>query len=116
MTEPDDADPRKPGDPPWRSRTARRSCDPRAAAVLKAYRRVHGWTVSEASRQTGVSRRMITLLEQARRRPSRSLAEALISGYGIRPEHASAVRAVALPNIGRDSPYRTGTAPPGGWP
>jgi len=46
--------------------------------------------------------------------PSVSLAEALIDGYGIGsvPEHAEAVRAIALPDVGRDSTIqdRTGSA------
>jgi DNA-binding XRE family transcriptional regulator len=108
---PDDVSPRKPGDPPWRSRTAHRSCNPRAAAVLQVYRRTHGWTISEAARQSGVSRRMIGMLERAQRRPSLSLAEALIAAYGIPDGYAGDVRAVALPSVGRDSPYRTGDAP-----
>lgn len=109
---PDDVSPRKPWDPPWRSRTAHRSCDPRAAAVLAVYRRTHGWTVSEAARQSGVSRRMIGMLERAQRRPSVSTAEALITAYGIPGDHAEDVRAVALPSVGRDSPYRTGDVSP----
>jgi DNA-binding XRE family transcriptional regulator len=106
--QPDEASPRRPHDPPWRSRTAHRSCDPKASDMLKMYRLLRGWSVSEASRRTGVSRRMIGLLERAQRRPSLPLAEALIAGYGIRPEHAAIIRAIALPNVGRDSPYRTG--------
>lgn len=107
---PDDVSPTKPWDPPWRSRTAHRSCDPRAAAVLAVYRRTHGWTVSEAARQSGVSRRMIGMLEHAQRRPSVAVAEALITAYGIPGGHAEDVRAVALPNVGRDSPYKTSDA------
>jgi DNA-binding XRE family transcriptional regulator len=109
---PDDESPPKPWDPPWRSRTAHRSCNPRAAAVLQVYRRTHGWTISEAARRSGVSRRMIGMLERAQRRPSISTAEALITAYGIPGGHAEDVRAVALPNVGRDSPYRTGDASP----
>jgi ribosome-binding protein aMBF1 (putative translation factor) len=69
--EPDDIDPPKPGDPHWRSRHAHRSCDPAAAAVLREARRACGWSVSEAARRSGVSRRMIGMLEAAQRRPSR---------------------------------------------
>ena len=66
----DEVSPRKPGDPPWRSRTAHRSCDPAAAAVLRAARLARGWSLSEAARRSGVSRRIINLLEAAERRPS----------------------------------------------
>jgi len=58
------------GDPSWRSRTGHRSCSSRAAAALKYYRRAREWSVSEAARQSGVSRRMIGMLERAQRRPS----------------------------------------------
>lgn len=112
MTRPDEVSSPKPGDPPWRSRTAHRSCDPRAAAILIWYRtRRNDWSVSEAARQSGVSRRMIGMLEHAQRRPSVSTAEALIDAYGITGDHAEDVRAIALPNVGRDSPYRTGREP-----
>jgi hypothetical protein len=112
--EPDDVDPRKPGDPPWRSRAAHRSCDPKAAEVLRLHRLRRGWTVSEASRQSGVSRRMIGLLEHAQRRTSVSLAEALIDAYGIQRPLAGVVRAIALPDVGRDSPYKVGVMT-SGW-
>jgi transcriptional regulator with XRE-family HTH domain len=108
---PDDASPRKPGDPWWRSRTAHRSCDPHAAAVLRRARAAHGWSVSEAARRSGVSRRMITMLERAERRPSVSTAQALIRAYRLTGERADAIRAIAVPCAGRDSPYRTGIEP-----
>lgn len=111
MTALDDVSSPKPWDPPWRSRTAHRSCDPRAAAVLRYYRQARGWNVSEAARQSGVSRRMIGMLEHAQRRPSVSTAEMLIGAYGITGGHAEDVRAIALPNVGRDSPYKTGREP-----
>lgn len=106
---PDDVSPRRPHDPPWRSRTARRSLDPAAARALRRARL--GWSVSEASRRTGVSRRMIKLLEQGQRRPSVPLAEALIRGYGMSEAEAGPVRAEAVSLAGRDSPYRQGWRP-----
>jgi len=69
----DKVSPPKPSDPPWRSRHAHRSCDPRAASLLRTYREARGWTVSEAAKQTGVSWRMVGMLEAAQRRPSESL-------------------------------------------
>jgi hypothetical protein len=104
----DDCDSLKPWDPPWRSRTAHRSCNPRAAAVLAVYRKARGWTISEAARQSRVSRRMIGSLEHAQRRPSVSVSEALIAAYRITGSHADDVREIALSNVGRDSPYRRG--------
>ena len=112
--EPDHVDPPKPWDPEWRSRHAHRSCDPTAAAVLRQARAARGWSVSEAARQSGVSRRMIGMLERAQRRPSESTAEALIHAYRITGEHAAKVRAIAIPFVGRDSPFKTGVEP-GGW-
>ncbi len=114
MTVLDDVSPRKPTDPPWRSRHAHRSLDPRVAAILKHYRQARGWNVSEAARQSGVSRRMIGMLEHAQRRPSESTAEALITAYRIPADHAAEVRDIAIPFVGRDSPYRTGIEP-GTW-
>jgi DNA-binding XRE family transcriptional regulator len=110
----DEVSPPKPGDPPWRSRTAHRSCDPEAAAVLRRARRERGWSVSEAARRSGVSRRMIGMLEAAQRRPSESTAEALIIAYRLSGERAEAVWAIAVPLVGHDSPYKTG-AWPDGW-
>jgi ribosome-binding protein aMBF1 (putative translation factor) len=108
---PDDADPRKPWDPPWRSRTAHRSCDPNAAAILKTYRQRRGWSVSEASRRSGVSRRMIGMLEHAQRRPSESTIRALINAYQITGQDAAEVWDIAIPLVGKDSPYRDGWRP-----
>ena len=75
---------------------------------------MRGWSFSEAARQSGVSRRMIGLLEAAQRRPSVCTAEALIAAYRLAEDDAVAVWAIALPLVGRDSPYRTG-AWPDGW-
>lgn len=105
---PDEADPRRPYDPPWRSRTAHRSLDPAVSAILSERRAELGWNRSQASRQTGVSRRMILALERGDRRPSISLAEALIDGYGLDSAAAAVVRSAGLPSVGRDSPFRHG--------
>jgi DNA-binding XRE family transcriptional regulator len=82
--------------------------------LLRIYRQARGWTVAEAARQTHVSRRMIGMLEAAQRRPSESTAEALIGAYRMTDQHADDVRAIAVPYVGRDSPYRTGVTP-GPW-
>jgi transcriptional regulator with XRE-family HTH domain len=60
--------------------------------VLAERRAERGWNRSEASRQTGVSRRMILALERGERRPSVSLAQALIDGYRLGGDAAAIVR------------------------
>lgn len=110
----DEVSPRKPDDPPWRSRIAHRSSDPSAMGALRRARLGHGWSMTRAAVETGVSRGMISLLERGLRRPSESLADALIYSYGITGGDADAVRAIALPFVGRDSPFKTGVAP-GAW-
>lgn len=82
--------------------------------MLRNARRAHGWSVSEAARRSGVSRRMIGMLEHEQRRPSESTAEALITAYRITGDDMEAVWSIALPNVGRDSPFNTGVEP-GGW-
>lgn len=67
--------------------------------------------MTRAARETGVSRPMISQLERGQRRPSGSLAEALIAGYGMKGFDAEAVRSIALPLVGRDSPLKTGVIP-----
>lgn len=108
----DEADPRRPQDPPWRSRTAHRSSSPAAMAALRRARERNGWSMTRAAAETGVSRAMISLLENGLRRPSTSLAEALIGGYEMTGDEADAVRSIAIAWVGRDSPYRTGVTPP----
>src|SRR5450755_18508 len=68
--------------------------------------------MTRAATETGVSRPMISLLERGLRRPSVSLADTLISGYGMDPADADVVRSIAIDWVGRDSPYRTGVTPP----
>ena len=98
---PDETDPPKPWDPPWRSRTAHRSCDPEAARVLRRARLTCGWTVSEAARHSAVSRRMIGMLEHAQRRPSSATAEALITAYRLTGDDAAVVWSIALEWVGK---------------
>lgn len=108
--------PRRPQDPPWRSRTAHRSSDPEAMEALRRGRLGRGWTMTRAARETGVSRPMISLLERGLRRPSESVAEALIYVYRLTGQEADAVRSIALELVGRDSPFKTGVSPaPAAW-
>jgi ribosome-binding protein aMBF1 (putative translation factor) len=101
----DDVSPRKPHDPPWRSRTAHRNLDPDVVAMLAGARADLGWSYTEAAWRTGVSRRMLAMLEAGQRVPSVVLAEDLITGYRLDDGAAALLRAAALPNVGRDSPY-----------
>jgi transcriptional regulator with XRE-family HTH domain len=107
----DVSSPRRPQDPSWRSRTAHRTSDPDAMEALQSARLRHGWTISQAAQQTGVSRPHLSLLERGLRRPSESVAEDLIAGYRLTGWEADAVRAIALKFVGRDSPFRTGLTP-----
>ncbi len=110
----DEISPRRPQDPPWRSRTAHRTSDPEAMEALRRSRVRRGWSMTRAAAETGVSRPMISLLERGLRLPSVSLAEALIAGYRMSATEAEAVRSIAIDWVGRDSLYRTGVTPP--WP
>jgi len=80
-------------------------------SALRRGRLGRGWSMSEAASHTGVSRPMLSLLERGQRRPSESVAEDLIDAYGLDDDDADAVRAIARPLVGRDSPYRTGVWP-----
>jgi transcriptional regulator with XRE-family HTH domain len=73
-----------------------------------------GWSQTRAADETGVSRPHLSLLERGLRRPSSSVAEDLINAYEMTDAEAGAVRAIAVPWAGRDSPFRTGIAP-GAW-
>jgi transcriptional regulator with XRE-family HTH domain len=108
----DEVDPPKSWDPPWRSRTAHRSCNPAASAILKRYRLARGWSVSEAARRSGVSRRMIGMLEHSQRRPSVTTIENLIDAYRITGRDAEIAHSIGVEWAGRDSPYKTGVTPP----
>ncbi|HEX3957842.1 MAG TPA: helix-turn-helix transcriptional regulator [Trebonia sp.] len=110
-TRADESDPRKPGDPPWRGRTARRSSSPEATAAFRDARLRRGWTLTVAAEQSGVSRPHLSLLERGLRRPSESVAEDIIAAYKMTDAEADAVNEIAVPWAGRDSPYRTGDAP-----
>lgn len=104
----DEVSPPRPHDPPWRSRTAHRTLAPDVADMLARVRAELGWSLSEAARRTGISRRMLGMLEVGQRVPSTVLAEDLISGYKLGYADADLLRFAALPNVGRDSPLRAG--------
>ncbi len=103
----DEIDLPQPHDPPWRSRHAHRNLDPEVAEMLAQSRRDRGWSQVTAAANLRISRRMIGMLEAGQRVPSVSLAEVLIDGYHLDAGDADLLRSVALPGVGRDSPYRT---------
>ena len=107
----DESDPRKPTDPPWRGRTARRTSTPSAMRALRDARLRRGWTLTRAAEETGVSRPHLSLLERGLRRPSESVAEDIIAAYGMTDAEADSLAKVAVPWAGRDSPFRTGAEP-----
>jgi hypothetical protein len=106
---------RRPDDPWWRKRTAHRTSTRAATRALLEGRQRRGWSQLRAEDETGVSHSHISLLERGLRRPSESVAETLISAYQLTGADADAVRGIAVPWAGRDSPYRTGVAPGGDW-
>jgi hypothetical protein len=54
---------------------------------------------------------MVSMLERGERRPSVSTARSLIRALALTGERADAIRAIAVPCVGRDSPFRTGIEP-----
>ena len=107
----DEASPRRPGDPPWRGRVARRTSTPEAMAAFRDARLRRGWTLTRAARETGVSRPHLSLLERGLRRPSEAVAEIVIRAYRMTALEAHDVSEISVPWAGRDSPHRTGIAP-----
>jgi transcriptional regulator with XRE-family HTH domain len=69
-----------------------------------------GWPVAVAARQVGISDRMLRYLERGERVPSTAVAEDIISGLGLDEIDADLLRSVALPDVGRASPFRGGDA------
>jgi hypothetical protein len=51
---------------------------------------------------------MILALERGERRPSVSLAQALIDGYRLEGDAAAVIRPAGLDYVGRNSPFRRG--------
>jgi transcriptional regulator with XRE-family HTH domain len=74
--------------------------------MLAEARAERGWSLTTAAARTGISRRMLGMLEHGQRVPSTVLAEALIEGYRLGLAAADLLRSVAMPNVGRDSPLR----------
>lgn len=110
----DEVDPRRRGDPPWRERTAHRSLPVDIVWALREARRAHGWTQRQAADEVSISAGMLQHLERGDRRPSTATADDLVAGLNLPPDVAEDLRAVAIPLVGRSSPYRVRAEyPPG---
>ena len=93
-----------------REDTTRHTVTPDLAAMLAYARRRRGWSQREAARKIKVAYGMIGHLEHCRRAPSASLAEEIIDAYQLNPAEADMLRAEAVEDAGRDSPYRRSAA------
>lgn len=102
--------PRRPWDPPWRSRTAHRQLDRDVAALLARAREQRGWSVADAAWRVGITPRMLRYLEAGQRVPSTVVADDLARVYELAGEDTWLLASVALPNVGHASPWRTGEA------
>lgn len=107
----DEADPRRPDDPWWRSRTARRSIDPAVGAMLADHRRARGWSLADAATVTGLSSSYLWKLEAACRAPSLRTVAVLSVAYDLDDHDRAALLAEHSPHTGRASPYLTGRIP-----
>lgn len=73
---------------------------------LRFARRRRGWSFRVAARNLGVSAGYLCHLERGHRVPSTAVAEVLIDGYGIDGPRAERLRGVAVPDVGRASPWK----------
>ena len=55
----------------------------RVAAVVREARSVHGWSKTDVSKRTGISRQMIAAVEAAEANPSLDVLACLLDGLGI---------------------------------
>jgi transcriptional regulator with XRE-family HTH domain len=74
--------------------------------MLAAARRKRGWSLRQAARRANVTPGTIVHLEKARRAPSTVVAEEIICGYRLGPAEAAMLRAAAVPDAGRSSPWK----------
>lgn len=109
---PDDADPRRLGDPEWRERVAHRTLPADIVWALQDARHNRGWTQREAAAAVGISLGTVRHFERGDRLPSVATAEDLIATLDLPPDVVHHLRAVARPYAGRSSPYRGGEYPP----
>ena len=84
----------------------RRTIPPAVAEMLAAARRKHRWSIREAARRVNVAPGTIVHLEKARRAPSVIVAEDIIYGYRLGLAEADMLRAAAVADAGRSSPWR----------
>lgn len=92
---------------PWRDRSVEDSyrghLGPELGGELRAARRRAGlMTTARGAEAVGISESHLRAMENGSRRPSLSVAECLIDAFGIAPDVASELRAVAAIDAGRD--------------
>ena len=102
-----ESSPRRPHDPPWRSRDAVREIPYDVAAMLRATRKARGLTLKGAAEAAGVSWRMLAHLEHGDRAPSHHTAERITAVYQLDVDDAARLHSTAR-RAGYSSPYRTG--------
>jgi hypothetical protein len=89
---------------------ARRDLPADVARALRLGRRARGWSLRVAARNLGVSAGHLCHIERRQRAPSSVVAEILIDGYRLGPFDAGRLRAVAVRDAGRASPWKLGVA------
>ncbi|MGH3407859.1 MAG: helix-turn-helix domain-containing protein [Streptosporangiaceae bacterium] len=73
--------------------------------MLTDARRERRWSFRQAARRAKVTAGTIVHLEKARRAPSAAVAEDIIDGYGLDWHQADMLRAAAVGDAGRSSPW-----------
>lgn len=86
--------------------TPRRGGDPKAGEVIRARRQRLRWSIEYAAARAGCSTGMWSQLENAKRRPSVVMAEAVADALGLSGADLDAVMAAGLEGVGRDNPYK----------
>jgi transcriptional regulator with XRE-family HTH domain len=75
---------------------------PAMASALRTARYRRGITLTEAARITGCTKGHLSLLENAKRAPSATMARALIRTYRLSPDDAERLTAESVKGVGRD--------------
>ena len=86
----------------YEPRSGRHQPPPDFGPTLTAARTAAGLGLRAAARKAGVSAGYLCLLEQGKRSPSETTAEALIDALNATGTAARSIRAAAIPDVGRD--------------
>ena len=81
---------------------SRQAVSAATATDLRVARAARGWSLRQAAVELGISYQHVHHFERARRAPSPSVAEALISGLGLGPTTSARLRSEAVVGRGRD--------------